>query len=90
MYSDSDDEMMMAQLLQNKFDAPTDDIENLIIISCAPCFQQLNDVSRHGGSNVGKRKNKDLERMAGAMMLKTDYFVDQPTHTESIFDSFLG
>jgi hypothetical protein len=28
--------------------------------------------------------------MAGAMMLKTDYFVDQPTHTESIFDSFLG
>jgi hypothetical protein len=49
--------------------------------------ERLNVVPRHGGSRVGKEKNKDQHRhrLAGDMLLVTDYFADDATNTPKEF-----
>jgi hypothetical protein len=61
----SDSDHMMEQLLQDKADATTDEEDKFMIIACRLRLHQLNAVPRRGGSRVGKRNNKDMQRMSG-------------------------
>lgn len=79
---DSDDELMMMQLMQEESDALADEMERIMIIGgllhlCA----QLRD----SGSMPGKKRNRDRQRLADAVMLETDYFQDDPTHGPLVF-----
>jgi hypothetical protein len=47
--------------------------------------EQLLAVSRRGGSRVGKAKNKNRHRLAGALLLDSDYFADDATNTPKEF-----
>jgi hypothetical protein len=48
--------------------------------------QQVNDVvPRWGGSPPGKVANKNRHRDAGAMLLHSDYFAGDATHTPKEF-----
>jgi hypothetical protein len=40
---------------------------------------------RRGGSRVGKKKNKEHHRQAEALLLDSDYFSDDATHTPKDF-----
>jgi hypothetical protein len=44
-----------------------------------------NATPRWGGSRSGKKRNKDMQRMNGAMMLEPEYFADDATHKPKEF-----
>jgi hypothetical protein len=77
--------MMMQQLIQDEADASTDEEERLIIIYSLPHLQaKINAPLRRGGSRLGT-KNKAIQQMhVVVVMLATDYFVDNPTHTPKV------
>jgi hypothetical protein len=78
----SDDEMMMELLTKEEANAAAD-LEHRLVILAALLWlrEQVNAVPRRGGSRVGKARNKDRHRLAGAMLLDSDYFTDDATHT---------
>jgi hypothetical protein len=47
-------------------------------------------VSRRGGSKLGKRKNINRHRQAGAMLLDPDYFNNNAAHSSKKFSAGLG
>jgi ElaB/YqjD/DUF883 family membrane-anchored ribosome-binding protein len=77
--------MMIQQLIQDEADASTDEEERLIIIYSLPHLQaKINAPLRRGGSRLGT-KNKAIQQMhVVVVMLATDYFVDNPTHTPKV------
>ncbi|XP_051190679.1 uncharacterized protein [Lolium perenne] len=50
---------------------------------CQPILALV--VPRRGGSRVGKTRNKERHRQSGAVLLDSDYFADDATHTEKDF-----
>jgi hypothetical protein len=47
--------------------------------------EQLLAEPRWGSSRVGKAKNKNRHRLAGALLLDSDYFADDATNTPKEF-----
>jgi hypothetical protein len=82
---DSNNELMKPLLLQDKGDVSTDEDEKFTIRTCHLCLNQLNVAPWHGCSRVGKRENMDRRRMAGALMLETEYFAHQSTQMAKTF-----
>jgi hypothetical protein len=76
---------MMEQLLQDEADATVDEDDKFMILACRLHLHQLNAAPWRGGSRVGKRKNKDMQRMSGALMVEVDNSADLPTHTAKEF-----
>jgi hypothetical protein len=54
----------------------------MMVLAALLCYGvQLKVVPWHGGSRVGKAKNKDPHRLVGAMLLDVDYFAKDRTNT---------
>jgi hypothetical protein len=71
---DSNDKMMMELLMQDEA-AVSDQEHRMIVLTTLICYQeQLAAVPRQGGSRVGNAKNKNQQRLAGAILLDSDYF----------------
>jgi hypothetical protein len=51
----------------------------MLVIALLQLLERLQP-PRIGGSRKGNRKNKDRNRMVGAVMLEANYFIDDPTH----------
>ena len=82
---DSDDELLMMQMVQDDADVGADEEELLMVIACLLRRRARLRTPRRGGSRKGKKPNKDRNRLAGALMLEADYFVDHPLHGPEIF-----
>jgi hypothetical protein len=79
---DSDDKMMMHQFMQNEKDVAADEEEKLLILAALLRLRaRINAPPRWGGSRPGKKRNKDMQRMNGVVLLEVDYFVDNAIHT---------
>jgi hypothetical protein len=85
---DNDDEMMTQLFREEEANATTEQQQQLLTLgNLLLLCQHLLAVStpRRGGLRVGKASNKDQHRQAGATLLDSDYFADNPTHTPNNF-----
>jgi hypothetical protein len=76
--------MMIVMLMKEDVGAAANQQQKLLIsANLLHLREQINVVPRHGGSRVGKAKNKNRHRhrLAGAMLLDSYYFVDNATYT---------
>ena len=81
---DSDDEDLLAELLDEEAQADIDDEEHLLVLAC---LAGLLDKAkpRRGGSKPGRRKSKPRQRYEGYCILYSDYFAEHPTQDEAVF-----
>jgi hypothetical protein len=56
-----------------------------VLIAMLNSREQLTTVPCRGGSRVGKAKNKNQQRLAGALLLYSDYFAEDATNTPKEF-----
>jgi hypothetical protein len=83
---DINDEMMMELLMQDEADTTADHEQQMIVLTALLRYrEQLLTIPRRGGSRVGKVKNKNWHRLAGALFLDSDYFADDATNTPKEF-----
>jgi hypothetical protein len=82
---DSDDEMMM-QLFTEEQNATVVRRQHhqLILMSFLRVRQPLFGVPRRGDSKLGKIRNVNRHRQAGAMLLDADYFARRDSFVEGI------
>jgi hypothetical protein len=79
---DSNDEMMMHQLVQGEEDVAANEEEKLLIMAALLRLRaRINAPPRRGSFRPGKKMNKDWQRMQGAVMRESDYFADNAMHT---------
>jgi hypothetical protein len=79
---DSNNEMMMHQLVQEEEDVAADKEEKLLIMAALlRLCVRINAPPWRGSFRPRKKKNKDQQRMQGAVMLESDYFADNAIHT---------
>jgi hypothetical protein len=81
MYSDN--EMMLYQLMQYEEDAAAYDEEKLLIMVALLCLclrAKINVPPRRGGSRLGKKRNKDRQRMNVVVVIESDYFANIAMH----------
>jgi hypothetical protein len=81
---------MMAQLLQEEADAVVNEGEELMILVCFLRLHQLKAVPQCGCSRVGKRVNKDRQRMTGVLMLETNFLPTSLHIQPRTFNNGLG
>ena len=76
---DSDDEELLAELLDEEAEAAVEDEEPLLILACLVGLL-ANEAARprYGGSAPGRRKSKPRQRYEGYYILYSDYFADRP------------
>jgi hypothetical protein len=75
----------MLKWMKEEADAAIDRQQRMLIFTnLIRLGQQINADPRRGGSRVGMA-NKDRHRFADAMLLDSDYFVDDATHTAKGF-----
>jgi hypothetical protein len=83
---DIDDKIMMELLMQDKTDVVVDHEQRMMVLTALLCYrEQLLTVPRRGGSRVGKAKNKNRHRLAGALLLDSDYFAKDAANTPKEF-----
>jgi hypothetical protein len=83
---DSDDEMVIELLMQDEADAAADQEQRMMVFTALLRYQeQLATVPRRGGSTVGKANNENRHRLAGALLLDSDYFADDAANTPKEF-----
>ena len=83
---DSDDEEMLAALMEEEADATTaDNEEHLLMLACLAGLYAADAQPKRGGSAPGRRKSKGRQRAEGYCMLYADYFVDDPLHSDTVF-----
>ena len=82
---DSDDEELLAELLDEEAQADLDDEEHLLILACLAGLLAHDARPRRGGSAPGRRKSKPRQRYEGYCILYSDYFADQPMQDEAVF-----
>jgi hypothetical protein len=81
-----DDQMMMELLMQDEADAAADQVHEMMVLTTLLRYcEKLNAVPRRGGLRVGKAKNKNQHRLGGALLLDSDYFVDDAANTPKEF-----
>jgi hypothetical protein len=82
---DRHNEMMMEPLMQGEA-AAADQEQGMMILTALLRYQeQLATIPYRGGLRVGKAKNKNQHRLAGALLLDSDYFVDDAENTPKKF-----
>jgi hypothetical protein len=78
---DNDVEMMMHQIMQDDEDVAVDEEEKLLIMAAFLCLRaRINAPPRQGGFRP-RKKNKEMQRMIGVVMLDANYFADSAIHT---------
>jgi hypothetical protein len=83
---DNDDEMMMEFLMQDEADSAADHEQRMMALTALLRYQEkLLVVPRRGCLRVGKAKNKNRHRLAGALLLDSDYFLDDAANTPREF-----
>ena len=71
----SDDEYLLAELLDEEAQTDFDDEEHLLILTCLAGL--LDEAKpRRGGSKPGRRKSKPRQRYEGYCILYSDYFTE--------------
>ena len=82
---DSDDEELLAELLDEEAQADLDDEEHLLILACLAGLLAHDALPLRGGSAPGRRKSKPRQRYEGYCILYSDYFADHPMQDEAVF-----
>ena len=75
---DSDDEELLAELLDEETQAAVDDEKHLLILVCLAGLLANDARPRRSGSAPGRRKSKPRQRYEGYYILYSDYFADNP------------
>jgi hypothetical protein len=57
----------------------------MVLIALLRYREQLAAVPHRGGSRVGKVKNKNRQRLAGALLLDSDYFAEDAAYIPKEF-----
>jgi hypothetical protein len=74
--------MMMHKLMQDEEDAVTDEDDKLLIMSAFLHLRAMINVpARRGGSRLGKKRKKYMQRMNVVVMLDSDYFANNAIRT---------
>ena len=73
---DSDDEEILAALMEEKADATDADEEHLLILASQAGLYAADAKSRCSGSVSGCRKSKQRQQAEGYCILYADYFID--------------
>ena len=91
MFIDSDDEMIKAGALLQSHAATTAAIDKCltIIICLLGLLAEVSTNPTHG-PKIGRRKNKNRQRMEGHLLVVADYFTDDPTHDRKLFGGVFG
>ena len=82
---DSDDEEVLAALLEEEADAVAQDEEHLMVLAALAGLLAGDAKPRRGGSAPGRRKAKNRHRLEGYCMFYSDYFTDAPLHGDKVF-----
>jgi hypothetical protein len=83
---DNDNKMMMHMLMKDEVGATADKQQRLLILTnLIRIRHQILTGPRRGGSRVGEAKNKDWHRLVFTMLLDSNYFKDDTTHTANDF-----
>ena len=82
---DSDDEEVLATLLEEEAEADVQEEEHLMVLAALTQLLASNEKPRRGGSVPGRVKAKNRHRLEGYCMLYSDYFADAPLHDDKIF-----
>jgi hypothetical protein len=78
--------MMMEMLTQDEADTAVDHEQQMLVLTALLQHQeQLLAIPRWGGLRVGKAKNKNRHQLVGALLLDSDYFVDDAANTPKEF-----
>jgi hypothetical protein len=81
-----DDEMMMELLMEDEADTTTNQEQQMMVLNALLHYQDNSPPSlARGGSRVGKAKNKNRHRLACALLLDSDYFVEDAANTHKEF-----
>jgi hypothetical protein len=75
--------MMMEMLMQDIANAAVDHEQRMMVLTAL--LRYLLVVPHQGGLRVGKAKNKNRHRLAGAFLLGLDYFADDAANTPKEF-----
>ena len=81
---DSDDEELLAELLEEEAQTDVDDAEHLLVLRSLAALLAEQAKPRRGGSRPGRRKSKPRQRYEGYCILYSDYFADNPTQDEAV------
>ena len=73
---DSDDEEVLAALLDEEAEADVQEEEHLMVLTALAQLLASNEKPRRGGSALGWIKAKNRHRLEGYCMLYSDYFAD--------------
>ena len=84
---DSDGELMFHQMMEEETNFALDDEENKQVMAVT---DEKEDESKHGGSRVGKKANKNRHRATGHMLSFSDYFPHKPANDDHDFRRRLG
>ena len=82
---DSDDEELLAELLEEEAQTDVEDAEHLLVLRSLAALLAEQAKPRRGGSRPGRRKSKPRQRYEGYCILYSDYFADNPTQDEAVF-----
>jgi hypothetical protein len=84
----NDDEMIAQLFMQEEANSTSERQQQLLMLANLLRLRQhllAISVPRRGSSRVGKALNKDRHRQADALLLDSDYFADDATHTPKDF-----
>ena len=83
---DSDDEVLMQLVIEEENASAVRRQQEQVILVTLLCLRQpILVVPRRSGSRPGKRRNKERHHQTGTMLLDSDYFADNATHTPKEF-----
>jgi hypothetical protein len=72
----------MELLMQDKADVAIDQEHQMMVLIAFLCYQEkFAAIPCRGGSRVGKAKNKNRHRLAGALLLDSNYFAEDVANT---------
>ena len=82
---DSDDEEVLAALLEEEAEADVQEEEHLMVLVALAQLLASNEKPRRGGSAPGRMKAMNRHRLEGYCMLYSNYFADAPLHDDKVF-----